>query len=328
MSMRLSRRRFVLGAGGLALGALAGCGAPGSTPRITGAPANGAAPYPRTIQDKFGAVEIKAKPQRIMALYANANLDALLALGVKPTLIAAHDGSKLLPWQSAAQDVPFLVMAESRPNIEKVLAEGIDLIVAGAYSEATSESNDGSAPNPIADIPIVTIDNGDPVAQLRIVGDALGLEAQAAAKADEIATLFADFEAPYIPASIKAFGTRGDGTFEMYKSSSALGLLLERFGMPLLECPTDIGNQQINTAMVYNIPNQQIGELESDVLLGISYDKAAFDTIVDAPLFKQLQVVKNGHFEAFSNDESLAIVHNSVLTIPTAKELLLRALSS
>lgn len=325
MRVRPTRRRFLAGA--LALGGLAGCAPPGarvSQPTIV--PAEAASAYPRTIQDKFGPVEIRNKPQRIMAFYGNANLDAVLALGVTPALIATYDGFTLLPWQSAARDVPVLAMAEGRPNIEKVLASGIDLIVAGAYPDATRESNFGSVPEPIADIPIVTIDNGDLEGQLRVIGDALALQQQAATQADAIARLFADWEPPRIPATIKAFGTYGDGNFIMYKSSSSLSLVLERFGMPLLSWPTDIGDQQSDPEAVQAISSEKIPELECDLLLGLGYGTSPLDSIVNSPLFQQLQVVKDGHFEAFSNDESFAIAYSSVLSLATARDLLARAL--
>ena len=322
-----ARRRFLRGAGALALATLAGCGAPGSrAPLPTIAPAEAASAYPRTIQDMFGPVDIKTRPQRIMTFYGNACLDAVLALGVTPALIATYEGYSLLPWQRAAKDVPLLIMAEGRPDVDKVLAETIDLIFAAAHPEATRESNFGTVPDPIAEIPIVTIDSGDLEGQLRIMGDALALQHQAATKADEIAQLFADFVPPRVPATIKAFGTSGDGSFMMYKSNSSLGYVLERFGMPLLSWPGDIGDQHIDPQAVQAISSEKIPELECDLLLGIGYETAPLDSIVNSPLFQQLQVVKDGNYEALSNDELFAIAYGSVLSLATAREALARAL--
>jgi ABC-type Fe3+-hydroxamate transport system substrate-binding protein len=140
-----SRRRFLTGVGGLI--GTAALGACGAAPQMAApaAPTLATADYPRTIQDKFGAVEITAKPQRIMNFYGNAGLDALLALGVMPALIATYDGFTLLPWQSAARDVPFLLMANGVPNQEKVFAEGIDLVITAEYPTATKAARDERA---------------------------------------------------------------------------------------------------------------------------------------------------------------------------------------
>jgi iron complex transport system substrate-binding protein len=321
-----SRRRFLTGVGGLI--GTAALGACGAAPQMAApaAPTLATADYPRTIQDKFGAVEITAKPQRIMNFYGNAGLDALLALGVMPALIATYDGFTLLPWQSAARDVPFLLMANGVPNQEKVFAEGIDLVITAEYPTATKAARDERLPFD-GRIPVISVDQSDFEGQLTIVGQALGLEELAATKAAEVTQLFGAFQPPRMPTSVKAFGTYGDGTFYMFRAASGLSAMLERFGLPALSAPTTLGDQNIDPEAVHSISLEQMSELEADLLIGTAYTVSPITSVTESPLFQQLKVVQEGRFEAFENDESFAIAYGSVLSIPTARDLLTRALA-
>jgi ABC-type Fe3+-hydroxamate transport system substrate-binding protein len=176
-------------------------------------------------------------------------------------------------------------------------------------------------------VPILTLPEGDFAAQLRIVGEALGLEDKAAAKAAEIAKLFADYTPPRVPQSIKAFGTYGDGTFYMFKPQAGLSKMLEQFGMPPLTVPTDVGDAEIDPEAVHGISLELARELDADLLIGTSYGATEFNTVVDSPIFQQLEVVRAGRFATFNDEEAFAIAYGSVLTIPTARDLLTRALS-
>jgi ABC-type Fe3+-hydroxamate transport system substrate-binding protein len=334
----ITRRRFLAmlsASSGAAL--LAACGAQSVVPAPTSAPATaapattsasaGTAAYPRTIQDKYGAVAIPARPQRIMNFYGNAGLDAVLALGGQPVLIATYDGFTLLPWQSAANDVPFLIMPEGTPNQERVIAEGIDLIITAEYPTATQAARDERLPF-AGRIPIISVDQADFEGQLRIVGAALGLEDQAATKAAEVAQLFADFTPPRMPQSVKAFGTYGDGTFYMFRAASGLSSMIERFGLPPLTAPTTIGDQAIDPEAVHSISLEQMEELEADLLIGTGYNGSPLDSVVDSPLFGQLAAVREGRFVAFTNDDSFALAYGSVLSIPVARDALTKVLTA
>lgn len=282
--------------------------------------------YPRTIQDKFGPVTIPAPPQRIMAFYSNSNLDALLALGVTPALIATYEGFALLPWQQAATGVPFLLMANGVPNQERVLAEQIDLVVTAEYPTQTRTARDERLP--FADrIPIVSVDFADFEGQLRIVGDALGLETLAATRAAEVSRLFADFTPVRTPTTVKAFGTYGDGTFYMFRAASGLSAMIERFGLPALTSPTTLGDQNIDPEAVHSISLEQMAELEADLLVGTGYNGSPISSVTESPLFQRLAVVREGRFLGLENDDSFALAYGSVLSIERARDLLARALA-
>jgi ABC-type Fe2+-enterobactin transport system substrate-binding protein len=249
---------------------------------------------------------------------------------VEPALIGAWEWWTPLPWQAGARDVPVLVRTDLQPNIETVLAEGIDLMITSTYPEATLESDKwGAVPDPMLDIPLIVLDMGDFEGQVRIVGAALGLEEVAAVKAAEVSALFTGFTLERAPRTVKAFGTYGDRNFYMFKASSPLGRLLERFGLPPLSWPTEVGDQTSDPEAVQAISAEVIPEhLECDLLIGCGYDGSPLDSITDSPLFQRLAVVEEDRFVGLGNDDSFALAYATVLSLPRAREVLTGALAT
>jgi iron complex transport system substrate-binding protein len=290
------------------------------------ASASAAAGYPRIVKDKYGEVEITAKPERILAYYANSQLDALLALGVKPALIMTYQGFDLAPWQSGAKDVSMVFFTDGMINYEKVLADKIDLIITAEYPTTTQAARDDRVANK-TDIPVISLDQADFEEQLRIVGDIFGLENEAAAKIAEMQALFADFKPARVPATVKAFGNYEDGKFWMYREASGLGAMLKRFGLPALSTPTTVGDQNVDPEAVQAISFEAMTELDADLLIGTDFGQGYRVSFVsDSPLFKQLPVAKEGRYVVFDQIESQATCYGSILSIPTAKAALTKVL--
>jgi iron complex transport system substrate-binding protein len=320
----LSRRRFLglLGAaGGSAL--LVACGAP--APASSGTPATtAAAAYPRTVRDQFEDVTLEAQPQRILMNdgYMIA-LDVLLAMGVKPAMIVAWEGWELASYQSAAADVPVLLTA-GELNLERVLAERIDLILMSAYPTAPVDFK--RIPN--NPLPVISLPQGDFEAQLRMVGAALNMEQRADELAAQVAQTLAGFKPARMPASVKAFGTYGDGSFYLYKPDSGFSKTLERFGLPPLSVSSTVGDQMIDPEAVHNISLEQMAEMEADLLIGLNYDDATFNTVAGSPLFAQLDSVAQGRFVQLNQEEALATAYASALSLPLVRDVLTRALGA
>jgi iron complex transport system substrate-binding protein len=219
-------------------------------------------------------------------------------------------------------------MSAGVPNQEKVFAEGIDLIITADYPTATQAARDERLPF-AGRIPIVSVDQADFEGQLRIIGDALALEEVAAAKAAEVSQLFADFQPPRVPGTVKAFGNYEDGKFWMYREASGLGAMLKRFGLPALSVPTTVGDQEIDPEAVQAISFEAMAELESDLLIGTDFGEGLrVEGVSASPLFQQLQAVKDGRFVVFDLTESMATCYGSVLSIPVARDALTKALTA
>ncbi|WP_369182674.1 ABC transporter substrate-binding protein [Streptomyces sp. Y1] len=129
---RAARALAVTGAAALLL---AGCGSSGSSSSSASSSAGGspaAAGGKRTVKDATGkAVEIPAEPQRIVTL-TQEDLDAVLALGVKPVGITNGQGLAEPPayLKDRVQGVP-VVGNLLQPVLDKVVAAKPDLILAG-----------------------------------------------------------------------------------------------------------------------------------------------------------------------------------------------------
>lgn len=311
-----TRRDFLVGAAALLVLAPYGCGGSQDPAAETD---DG---YPRTVKDHFEAVEVGSRPERILVNDPYMiGLDVLLALGVRPALVSVWEGWEPFSYQRGAEDLETMVQADSL-NVEKVLAEEVDLIVTSVYPTARIE--DKRYPN--NPVPVIALTQGDFEGQLGMLGAALALERRAEEEAAKVKRLFASFEPPRVPESVKVFGTYGDGAFYAYKPTSGVSKTLERFGLPPVTAPEGVGDRQMDPEAVQAISAENIPELEADLLLGLNYGDREFDTIAGSPLFGQLEAVKEGRFTPLNEEESFALSYGSALSIPTAREAITRAL--
>jgi iron complex transport system substrate-binding protein len=116
---RPSRREFLFGAAGLLALAPYGCGTTGRT----GVKDAGGA-FPRDVRHELGSTEVAALPRKIVSATGLAELDSLLALGVKP-LAAGRFTTGWNPWaedEGLSGVEPLAV--EPEVNIEEVAAQG------------------------------------------------------------------------------------------------------------------------------------------------------------------------------------------------------------
>ncbi len=215
----ITRRRFLIGAGGLALGAITGCG-PGeqaTAPTATPAPT-------RTITDSLGrSVTIPQRPERVVALHDLDNAYAIASLGFAPigigSITLGDPFERLRPFGAipetlqGATEVGLL----AEPDLETVANLRPDLIL------GTRLSHEKLLDQLAAIAPTVLIDNvgGDDVlANQRFQADIVGVldrfnarvaeyEAQVAGLRQQYADLFDTLEYT----RIDSFGTGSEDTF-------------------------------------------------------------------------------------------------------------------
>jgi iron complex transport system substrate-binding protein len=111
---------------------LAGCGDNESSARSTDAP-GAASRFPVTVEHKFGATEITAEPERVVAV-GYTDQDHLLAFGVVPVCVGDFLGGydwRNRPWaQEALGGADPEVVSGQQINFEAVAAQRPDLIIA------------------------------------------------------------------------------------------------------------------------------------------------------------------------------------------------------
>ncbi|MEV6929733.1 iron-siderophore ABC transporter substrate-binding protein [Dactylosporangium sp. NPDC051485] len=136
-SLRPARRALAAGlalvAGVALLGACGDDAAGTSADAASSGSAPAAAGYPVTLTHKLGTATVPAAPKRIVAL-SDADLDALLMLGVQPVGIAESSGEDgVTAWaKPLLTGKPTVLSAgDNGFDVEKIAALGPDLILAG-----------------------------------------------------------------------------------------------------------------------------------------------------------------------------------------------------
>jgi len=124
----LTRRRFLIGAGALGLGAITGCG-PGDQ---AGGPATSTpfAATSRTMQGVLGNTYTLSGPPQRLHVGTGPDLDTALSVGIIPTSIEIYGDAELRPDQAAAAGVELIRYVDG-PNLEALAAANPDLILTG-----------------------------------------------------------------------------------------------------------------------------------------------------------------------------------------------------
>lgn len=120
----ITRRNFLVGAGGLVLLAPYGCGS-GEEGE------SGSSGETRTVEHALGTTEVPRKPERIASMDGEETLEAMLALGVQPVATARPSSTGEIPAyvlekvEGEMEDLG----EQTQPNLETLAAEEPDLII-------------------------------------------------------------------------------------------------------------------------------------------------------------------------------------------------------
>ncbi|MFF8972238.1 ABC transporter substrate-binding protein [Streptomyces sp. NPDC014995] len=272
---------------------LTACGGPdGSAATTDSAAAAGekSAGFPRTIEHHKGSTEIKAKPQRIVAL-DNSLVEAVVALDGKLVggIGAYRDQKEFPPYLGdAVKDTKDVGPLES-PNLEAVAALKPDLIVSATVRHDDLYEQLGEI------APTVFVETTGPLWKdnITLLGKALGEEAKAEEKLAAYET-----RAKKIGDAINA--KEGDPTVSMvrfldgptriYLRKTFSGIILEDMGLARPK------NQQDPELFNLEISEEQIAQADADVIFYSSYSggEERKEKFFANPLWKRLTAVKNG----------------------------------
>jgi iron complex transport system substrate-binding protein len=294
----LTRRRFIIGAGALALGA---CGAPGtSAPTATVATT-------RTVVDLAGrSVDVPMNPQRIVVLdYGEINFH-LVDLGIVPvgsTTDATTIGGNFPAQLGDARQTIQPVGDSSAPNLELVTKLQPDLII------HNKDFSDPGIDILSAIAPTVQFTAGalgkDPTSRTRFVADVVNRSAQG----DEVITRW-EAKLTKTTASINAKGKTCviallygfEPTFELLGSEYPTGYVAERLGFTIV--PTEVDGKPLKA---YSPPfslEQLPTVMDADVVFFLRFpDEMAIGektsgpivrTVTSSPVWQAIPAVKEG----------------------------------
>ena len=301
----------------LAGGALAACGTdePKETPK-DGASAAAAAAYPVSVTHKLGTTTLQKAPQRIVAL-SDADLDALLLLGIQPVGFAAavHEGG-ITPWakpkltgtptvlevgekgvdaEQVAKLNPDLVLASGDYYIDDEYKALSPLVPTTAYESGPFEDSWQTTMRQVAKL-VGKVEQGEQVIK-DVEAKVAGVQTTYPALAGRTFTLSQAFEA---------------GTIGVLRSPEDSGVkMLNSFGMQLAPAVKEIKSEDFAVTLSL----EKIGTLDADLVMIYPVEEQFRTAIEGNTLFKNLNAVKKGHYVSLSLAEFASLRNPSPLAI-------------
>ncbi|MEW1987966.1 iron-siderophore ABC transporter substrate-binding protein [Brevibacterium casei] len=294
---------------------LTACSGGGSTPEET---AGGA-----TVDTKFGAVEVPADPQRVVAL-GWGDAETALALGVQP--VGASDwvefgGSGVGPWAADLYTTPPEIIATMEPDYEAIAALDPDVILDVKSSgeqeryDRLSEIAPTVGPPEGGDNYLTSMDE-----QVTMISEALGKE-------DEGKKQLEDLDAQFAAAREANPEYEGKTVTVTAKTSEGWGAYVK--GTERVQFMENLGFEQSPKidalkAEGFSAPvsEEKLDELDADLL--IAFPIYVPDTeITDDPGFQRIPAVADGRSVVLTEkDDDLrkAFSLNSVLSARYAVE--------
>ncbi|BCY08458.1 ABC transporter substrate-binding protein [Actinoplanes sp. L3-i22] len=315
----VSRRTFAAGlavAAGLAL--LSGCG--GDDGDDAAAPASStaaAASFPVTLTHKLGTAEVKAAPQRVVAL-SDADLDALLLLGVQPVGVAESSGEGgVTDWaRPLLTGKPTVLTAgDTGFDVEKIAALAPDLILAGGDYYIADEYAKLSKLAPTTAYETTGAFEDPWQTTLRQVGKAVGQ----GAKAEQVVT---DVEAKVAKAKTDHPELTGrEFTLSQMWEAGSIGVLrsdkdagvkmLNDFGMKLAPAVAALKGDEF----AVQLSLEKVSVLDSNVTLVYYADPALQPGLEGNSLFKGLASVQRGSYKALTGTQFSALRSPTALSV-------------
>jgi ABC-type Fe3+-hydroxamate transport system substrate-binding protein len=296
----------------VALGVI-GCG---DKPGPGAGPADNA--YPRDVRHASGTVRLEKRPRHIHVARSFSELDAVLALGVIPTSFGTYPDRPLTAYQLAAGGKRMRRMdVTDGVQLEQLLAERIDLVVA---SELFVKDNRGVINEQVRQYgriaPLVALPE-DVAGQFAILTRALALDKdRGAARLKAYNERIAAFPRPPRPPRIALIQPDGPGTIGIYTAETPGSTLMHRIGLGRPITPAGV-----TVAGYYaSISEEQLGSAigDADLVLALDFDDSpGLDELEHRRLFRVLPAVRAGRYVRIDNDESIAVVRPSALSIET-----------
>lgn len=283
------------------------------------------APFPVTIEHKYGSTTIEAAPQRVVSI-GFTEQDPLFALGVQPVGIRYWYGDAsdaIFPWaESAAAGAEPVVLNLPYGNLdyEAILALNPDLISANDSGITQEEYDSLSQIAPTIAQSGDYNDFGQPwqVTTVR-VGESVGKAAEAEALVDGVAEQVADIRAQHPQFEGKSIAVayrNAAGSFGYYTEQDGRGRFFTDLGFVV---PDEL-NEIAGDSFYADITNERLDLLDQDLLvfIGLQFVEGGREAIESDPFISQLNAVKEGRVLYVPADVEDALQFSTVLSLPYA----------
>lgn len=284
---------------------------------------DGEAPFPVTVEHKFGTTTIETQPERVMT-FGPTDEDTVLALGLVPVGLTDwwdnYAAGKSWPWTAPlleGEDYAVIPL-DGETHYEEILALDPDLII-GQYAGMTAEDYER-----LSQISPTVAQSGEYEdwrtpwqVMTRTIAKSLGKSDEGERLISGVEDAFAQVRAAY-PAfsdTTVLYLERGDGTFTMRGANEPRVQVLTNMGLEVPAAYAELGEfgQDFSDEQMYLLD-------EANVVVWI-LGPADQEALLNNQLFRNLEVTKQ-HRHVFVTDETLqaAINWSSVLSLPYAAE--------
>ncbi|MEH1167742.1 ABC transporter substrate-binding protein [Micromonospora sp. CPCC 205539] len=316
-----TRGRVSVGLLGLlvaASGALAACGDDADAPAANSSGVGSAAvAYPVTVTHKLGKVTLDKAPERVVAL-SDADLDALLLLGVQPVGIAASlDEGGITAWaKPKITGKPALLSAgDAGVNPEEIAKLNPDLVLAGGDYYIDQEY---AKLSPL--VPTTAYESGpfeDPwQVTLRQVAKLVGKVEQGETIIKDVEAKVAKVKADHPELVGKTFSLSQAfeaGTIGVLRSAEDTGVKsINEFGMTLAP---EVAKLQ-GTDFAVTLSLEKLATVDADVVIVYCVEPGLKTALESNTLFKNLNAVKKGGYVPLTREQFSALRNPTPLTIP------------
>lgn len=309
--MKYARSAAALAA--LALVALTGCSAVDAEAPAT-SESDGA--FPVTIEHAFGETVITEKPERV-ATWGWSTADAAISLGVIPVAMPFQsyggDDEGVLPWvrealDAAGAETPIILTntGEDVP-FEEIAAAAPDIILA-QYSGITEEQYET-----LSEIaPTIAYPEAPWTTPWRdtisITGEALGLEAEAAAVLDDIDAELAAAAAAHPEFAGLTLATAWDvgGVFYVYADEDPRVEFMLDLGF--VNAPAVDALDTDESPFYFTLSYERVAELESDVLVVYGNSEDEVLSVTEGGYAQSLPAIEQGAVAELVGVEFIAAV--------------------
>lgn len=317
MAHRIHRRTVLLGG---AATLLAACGRDDPAP-VADRSASGTGRFPATAEHVYGTTTVESRPERIV-IVGLTEQDTVLALGHTPIATTEWYGEQpyaVWPWaRDALGDAePTVLSTADGIEFERIASLRPDLII-GTNSGVTQADYDKlSALAPTVAAPPDSSDYFSPwPVQTRLIGDALGLRAEADALVDGIRERFASQRRKHPEFRGKSVvflqNAVSDGNYIAYPA----GLSTQFLTSLGFSVPGYLEEYARDEAQSY-IPAEKIDVVDdADVLLWATEQASDLDALEDEATFMNLTAVEEGRAAYTDGVLAGAIYFTTPLSLP------------
>lgn len=335
MTASARRRTFATLACALAVSALAACGgttASGSDPGTSDPTSAGAV----TITHAFGETEVPADPVRVVT-WGWGSTDAAVALGVVPVAMPhdsyAGDDEGVLPWlrerlEADGAELPTVLPEQQEVPIEAIAAADPDVVLApySGITEAEYQQLATIAPTvAYPDQPWATPWRDT----VRIVGTALGREAEAEALLSDIDSQVAEQAAahPELQGRSVALVWDTPDAFYVYKPADPRVAFTEDLG--LRTSPAVAGLAAGDETFYYTLSTERLSDLDSDILVTYADTPEQSQAFLGSPAAQVMEQVTRGSVaEVVGPDLISAVSPPTALSLPYGLQEYVAALAA